>query len=71
MPTLQTPEAGTMVVAALLIEAIVFAGLWISAYAGNTHPPWDLLPWFGAAAAVIVVVGLVLATRRRRGDGRG
>ena len=66
MAVSQTPEAGTLVVAALLIEAVVFAGLWIDAYVSNTHPPWHLLPWFGVGTAVIVVVGLLLAITRRR-----
>ena len=51
------PAAGTMVIAALLVLAIVFAGSWISTYAlgGN---PWALLPWYGIAATVIVLLGV-------------
>ena len=69
MPSYQPPETGTMVIAALLLEAIVFAGVWILSYAANTHPPWELLPWFGGAALVIIVLGLLLSLlpRGKRG----
>ena len=60
------PEIGTLIIAALLILAIVFAGYWISAYAGESGRPWGTLPWFTAAAVAIVVVGLVAYVRRGR-----
>jgi len=53
------PARGTLVVAALLVLAIVFAGSWISAYVTDGNP-WALLPWFGIAATVIIVLGLFI-----------
>ncbi len=62
----QPPEIGTLIIAALLILAIVFAGYWISAYAGASGRPWGVLPWFGAAAVAIVAVGALAYLRRGR-----
>jgi len=61
-----TPEGGTLIISALLILAIVFAGYWIMEYASTGGPPSAILPWFGAIAAVIVVVGLAILLRRGR-----
>ena len=54
-----TPEGGTLIISALLILALAFAGYWIFDYAKTGGPPSGILPWFLAGAAVIVVVGLV------------
>ena len=54
----RTPEGGTLIISALLILAIVFAGYWIIGYASTGGPPNNILPWFAICAAVIVVVGL-------------
>ena len=62
-------STGTMVIAALLVLAIVFAGSWISVYVKNGNP-WALLPWFGIAAIVIIVLGYVLGFWLRGGDKR-
>jgi uncharacterized membrane protein YfbV (UPF0208 family) len=50
---------GTMIISALLILCLIFAGLWILRAVSPTHDPHVLFPWFGAAAATIVVVGLL------------
>lgn len=60
---------GTLIISALLILALIFAGLWILYYVGPANNPQILLPWFGIAAAVIVVVGLagyIIGGRRRK-----
>jgi len=70
-PTEEPPEHGTLVIAALLILAIAFAGAWIIAYVNPGTNPWRLLPWFGLGAAIIVIVGIitdVLPRRRRNGS---
>ena len=61
-----TPEGGTLIISALLILAIVFAGYWIMEYASTGGPPSGILPWFGTIAALIVVVGLAILLRRGR-----
>jgi hypothetical protein len=66
----QPPESGTLVIAALLVLALVFAGEWIITYVQPGGHPAALFPWFLAAAAVILVVGFVIYLRRgRRGGG--
>jgi hypothetical protein len=61
-----TPEAGTLIISALLILALAFAGYWIFEYAQTGGAPVNVLPWFGVAAA-IVVVGLVVVIARGGG----
>jgi hypothetical protein len=62
-----TPEGGTLIIAALLILALGFAGYWIMLYAQTGGPPTGILPWFTVAAAGIVIVGLAaLLIRGRR-----
>jgi len=63
-------EHGSLVIAALLILAIAFAGSWILAYVRPGTNPWSIVPWFGIAAAIIVLLGIVtdvLPRRRRKG----
>ena len=62
----EPPEYGTLVTAALLILALVFAGYWIYTYVGNTGQP--LTPWFGVAAGVIVVVAILNYVLSGRGS---
>ncbi|HZR84445.1 MAG TPA: hypothetical protein VFD92_25325 [Candidatus Binatia bacterium] len=64
------PELGSLIVAALLLLAIAFAGSWIIAYVTPGVNPWSLLPWFGAAALAILVAGLVRGLIARRRGGR-
>ncbi|MBP1688958.1 MAG: hypothetical protein H6Q33_5101 [Deltaproteobacteria bacterium] len=67
----EPPESGTLVIAALLILALTFAGYWIFNYVRPGGDPWRLAPWFGIAAAVIIVVGIVsVVLPRREKDGK-
>ena len=66
MARLPLPEGGTLIIAALLLLAIVFTGSWIFVYVEPEGNPRTLLPWFGAAAAFIIVVGMVVALWRSR-----
>jgi len=45
---------------------IVFAGHWIVSYVQNGKP-WAIVPWYGAAAALIIIIGFF--TNLRRGGG--
>ncbi len=55
-----TPEGSTLLIAALLLLVLGFAGSWIIAYVTPDRNPWALVPWFTGAAGVIVVIGLGL-----------
>lgn len=55
----QCSEGGTLIIAALLVLTLAFTGYWIAEYARLGDEPWELAIWFGAAAAAIVVVGLI------------
>lgn len=72
MPLSQPPETGTLVIAALLLLVLGFAGYWIVEYAdpGRAGAPWVLVQWFGLGAVVIIVVGLLVFMRRGSGSGR-
>ncbi|MBX3026182.1 hypothetical protein KF840_14835 [bacterium] len=59
MPS-RTPEGGTLIIAALLLLALGFAGYWIMRYAQTGGPPDNILPYFSIGAALIVVVGLAV-----------
>jgi hypothetical protein len=66
----QPPESDTLVIAALLILALVFAGEWIITYVQPGGNPAALFPWFlGAAAAILVVAFVIYLGRGRRGGG--
>ena len=58
---------GTLIIAALLVLALVFAASWIALYVQPGRDPSVLFPWFGGAAAFIVVLGLLVYLRGRRG----
>jgi len=60
MASNQVPEAGTLLIAALLLLMLAFAGSWIIAYVQPDQNPWDLLPWFLGAAGAIVVIGMLV-----------
>ena len=66
MPDSEAPEEGTLLIAALLLLALAFAGYWIITYVQPGANPRDLLPWFGIAAAIIIVVGIFAYLRPRR-----
>lgn len=51
-------DYGSLVVSALLVLSIAFAGYWIYEYAQTGSPPWSLTGWFAGAAAVISVGGI-------------
>ncbi|MEW6268880.1 MAG: hypothetical protein AB1689_06230 [Thermodesulfobacteriota bacterium] len=53
------PESGTLLIAALLVLALAFAGAWIVAYVQPGGNPWHIVPWFLLAAGVVIVVGLL------------
>jgi hypothetical protein len=68
MPNHQPFKDSTLVIAALLVLGLVFAGYWITTYV-NGGNPWALLPWFGIAAAVIIALGFFSLWRRGGGEG--
>jgi uncharacterized membrane protein YidH (DUF202 family) len=66
----RTPEAGTLVIAALLLLVLAFAGYWITEYADprQAGAPWALVSWFLAGATLIIVVALVVYLVRTSGS---
>jgi hypothetical protein len=67
VPGAEPPESGTLVIAALLVLALVFAGSWVVAYVTPGRDPTVLIPRFAAAAVVLVALAIVLYVRRGRG----
>jgi FtsH-binding integral membrane protein len=63
MPADNSPRQGSLVVAALIVLGLMFAGHWIVSYVTESDP-WVLLPWYGVAAAVIIVFGIATILRR-------
>jgi hypothetical protein len=59
----KSPSQGSLIVAALIVLGIVFAGHWIVSYVRSSDP-WAIIPWYGVAAVLIIVVGTL-----RRGSG--
>jgi hypothetical protein len=59
----KSPSQGSLIVAALIVLGIVFAGHWIVSYVRSSDP-WAIIPWYGVAAVLIIVVGNL-----RRGSG--
>jgi hypothetical protein len=57
---------GSFIVGALIVLGLVFAGHWIVSYVQNGNP-WALAPWYGGAAALIIIIGLVTSLRRGGG----
>ncbi len=66
MADAEPPERGTLLIAALLLLALAFAGSWIAVYVEPGSNPKALLPWFGIGALVIIIWGLVNYLRPRR-----
>ena len=62
----KSPGQGSLIVSALIVLGIVFAGHWIIRYV-NTSNPWSIIPWYGVAAVLIIVFGIVFGNLRRRG----
>jgi len=60
------PELGTLIISALLLLTLAFAGYWIIAYSRTGGAPWASAYWFAAAGGVIVFVGLVIGLSRGR-----
>jgi hypothetical protein len=60
---------GTLVIAALLSLGLVFAASWILFYVEPGGDPRSLVPWFGAAVAVVVTLAFLGYVRRGRGKG--
>ncbi len=68
--TSRPPVSGSLVIAALLTLGLVFAASWIVFYVDPSRDPEELVPWFGAALAVIVALAIGAYVRRgRRADG--
>ena len=63
----KSPGQGSLIVAALIVLAILFTGHWIVSYV-HSSDPWALIPWYGVAAVIIIVFGIVF---RNLGQGRG
>jgi hypothetical protein len=59
-----------MVIAALLVLTLMYAGYWIVSVVNDANP-WASLPWFGVAVAVIIVLGFFTFWRRGGGEGGG
>lgn len=60
------PELGTLIISALLLLTLAFAGYWIITYSKTGGAPWASAYWFAAGGAVIVVVGLIIGLARGR-----
>jgi len=60
------PESGTLVIAALLVLALIFAGSWVVAYVTPGGDPAALIPRFVGAAVALVALAIVLYGRRGR-----
>jgi len=64
--TPRIPEGGTLVISALLVLALIFAGTWIAIWADPQGNPNAIIPWFLSAAGAICVVGFVVFLVRGR-----
>ena len=63
MPPDKPPLEGSLIVAALIVLGLVFAGHWIVSYVQNGNP-WAIMPWYGGAAVLIIIIGLFTTLRR-------
>ncbi len=57
---------GTLLVAALLLLLLGFAGAWIVFYVSGSGAPWMLVRWFGIAAVALIAVAFFGGMIRRR-----
>jgi len=62
----ESPESGTLIIAALLLLALGFSGYWIVTYVQTGTPPWNIAYMFFLGGIAIVVLGLVAVFRRGR-----
>ncbi|MGH7785531.1 MAG: hypothetical protein ACRERC_01620 [Candidatus Binatia bacterium] len=60
------PELGTLIISALMLLTLGFAGNWIIDYSRTGGAPWSSVYWFAGVGAVIVFVGLVVGLTRGR-----
>lgn len=60
------PELGTLIISALLLLTLAFAGNWIIDYSKTGGAPWASAYWFAGAGAIIVVLGLLIGLSRLR-----
>ena len=58
----KSPGQGSFIVAGLIVLGILFAGHWIVSYVQTTNP-WAIIPWYGVAAVLIIVFGIILGNR--------
>jgi hypothetical protein len=65
MPNSGSPGAGTMIIIALLLLGLAFAGSWIVTAVTPGGDPYALIPWFGTAAGVIIALALFAYVRSR------
>ena len=61
----QSAGNGSLIVAALIVLGLLFAGHWIVSYVKDTNP-WAIMPWYGLAAGIIIVLGIYTISRRGR-----
>ena len=66
MPADKSSHEGSLVVAALIVLGLLFAGHWIVSYVQGTNP-WAILPWYGLTAAIIIIFGILMISRRGGG----
>ena len=53
---------GSLIVAALIVLGIVFAGHWIVSYVKTTNP-WAIIPWYVVGALLIILFGYLRGRR--------
>ena len=70
MPPDKLPLEASFIVAALIVLGLVFAGHWIVSYVQNGKP-WVITPWYGGAAAIIIIIGLFTTLRRGGSKDKG
>jgi hypothetical protein len=67
MPNDAPLQTGTLIIIAIVVLALLFAGIWIDSAANASSNPSALLPWFAAATGIIIVIALVAYGVRRSG----
>ena len=67
MPNDEPLQMSTLIVVAIIVFGLVFAGSWIYSDANASGNPSALIPWFAAAAGTLVVLALLAYGLRRGG----